>query len=80
MFLTRKQVQVTEESPDFEVRYDLKDFGLDPCVWDRKDELPEKPDGLIMAGVWCFTHTGSSTGLEVTEVELVPPSKGMGEK
>ncbi len=80
MFLTQKPVQATEVSPDFEVQYDLKDFGLDPCVWDRKDELPTKPDGLIMAGVWCFTHTGSSTGLEVKEVEMVPPSKGMSAK
>ena len=75
MFLTAESVWAIEEASDFEVRYDLKDFELDPCVWDRKDELPAKPDGLIMAGVWCFTNTGSPTGLEVKEVELVPPTE-----
>ncbi|MFN9719492.1 MAG: FecR domain-containing protein, partial [Planctomycetota bacterium] len=75
MFLTARPVQVSVDSPDFEVHYELRDFGLDPCVWDRKEELPARPDGLTMTCVWCFTHTGAPTGLEVTDVALVPPTE-----
>lgn len=56
----------------FEVVYRLEDFTLDPCVRDKKDELPAVPDGLILDAVWAFTNTGGPSGLEVTEVELVP--------
>ena len=51
----------------------LSDFTLDPCVRDREDELPASPAGLVLNGVWAFTHTGSPSGLEVTEIELLPP-------
>lgn len=57
----------------FEEVYDLRDFTVDPAVIERKDELSSKPDGLILNGVWAFTHTGHPSGLEVTEVELIPP-------
>jgi hypothetical protein len=60
---------------DFEVTFPLNSFSLDPCVCDRKDELPAKPDNLILTGVWSFTHTGGPTDLEVTEVELIPPNQ-----
>lgn len=70
-----KQQPVSELDAEgrFEVVYQLSDFSLDPCVRDRKDELPARPDGLILNGVWAFTHTGRPSGLEVTEVELIPP-------
>lgn len=70
-----RQQPVSELDSDgrFEVVYQLNDFSLDPCVRDRKDELPARPDGLILNRVWAFTHTGRPVGLEVTEVELIPP-------
>jgi hypothetical protein len=58
----------------FEEVYRLENFSIDPAVYDRKDELAAKPDGLILNAVWAFTHTGGPTGLEITEVELLPPS------
>ncbi len=58
----------------FEEVYDLRGFTVDPAVIDRKDELASKPDGLILNGVWAFTHTGRPTGLEIHEIELVPLS------
>jgi ferric-dicitrate binding protein FerR (iron transport regulator) len=69
------QQPVTELDSDgrFEVVYRLSDFSLDPCVRDRKDELPARPDGLVLKHVWAFTHTGRPSGLEVTAVELIPP-------
>lgn len=58
----------------FEETYRLENFEIDPAVYDRKDELAAKPDGLILMGVWAFTHTGGPTGLEIHDIELVPPS------
>jgi hypothetical protein len=60
---------------EFEAVFRLNDFAIDPCVRDRKDELPSKPEGLVVTGVWCFTHNKStSSGLEITEVELISPT------
>lgn len=61
---------------DFEAVFYLRDFAIDPCVRDRKDELPSQPEGLDLTGVWCFTvdQTTGTAGLEVTEVELIPPT------
>lgn len=57
----------------FELVYRLSDFTLDPCVLDRKAELAQQPDGLVLDELWCFTHTDGPSGLEVTDVQLLPP-------
>ena len=57
----------------FKVVYRLSDFTLDPSVRDRKEELAVSPDDLVLNCVWAFTHTASPSGLEVSEVELIPP-------
>lgn len=57
----------------FEQVYHLDQFSIDPAVYDRKDELAATPDGLILNDVWAFTHVGGPSGLEVTEIELIPP-------
>ena len=62
-----------DEDGQFEVVYRIGDFTLDPCVRDRKEELAARPDELVLNGVWAFTHTASPSGLEVSEVELIPP-------
>ena len=59
----------------FEEVYDLQHFTIDPAVYDRRDELAASPDGLILDGVWAFTYIGGPSGLEITEVELIPPGK-----
>ena len=64
---------VKDENGRFEEVYRLQHFTIDPAVRDRQDELVGKPDGLILDGVWAFTHTGSPAGLEITEVEVIPP-------
>lgn len=56
----------------FEEVYQLQQFTVDPAVYDRREELAAKPDGLILDGVWAFTHTSVPSGLEITEIELVP--------
>jgi len=76
-FLARQLVKTEDSIGDFEAVFHLDEFGLDPIVWDRKDELPSKPDDLVVTSVWAFTHTGEPTGLEVTEVALIPTDDGV---
>ena len=65
----------TDADGRFEEIYHLGKFSIDPAVYDRRDEMAAKPDGLILTGVWAFTYTGGPTGLEIHEIELVPPFK-----
>ena len=74
-FITRQKLSRSGDENKFELVFPLKGFVLDPCVRDRKDELPDKPDDLVLTGVWSFTHTGGPTGLEIAEVELIPPER-----
>jgi ferric-dicitrate binding protein FerR (iron transport regulator) len=59
----------------FEEVFDVQHFTIDPAVYDRRDELAASPDGLILDGVWAFTYANGPSGLEITEVELVPPGE-----
>ena len=62
----------------FEETYRLPQFTLDPAVADRKSELASRPEGLILDGAWAFTHGQRSAGLEITEIEILPPdSQGL---
>ena len=72
-FRADKRKRYFKDNSEFEIEFKLKDFILDPCVFDRKDELANRPDGLVLGLVWSFTPTGNYTGLEITEVELLPP-------
>jgi len=58
----------------FEVVYRLSDFTLDPSVSNRKEELAVSPDDLVLNCLWAFTHTGSPSGLEINDVELISPN------
>ncbi|MEL6105208.1 MAG: hypothetical protein AAFU85_04195, partial [Planctomycetota bacterium] len=62
-----------DASGAFELIYPINAFTLDPSVVDHKDELSGRPEGLILGAVWAFTYGDGPSGLEVTEVELVPP-------
>ena len=69
----QQPISTPDEDGQFEVAYRIRDFTLDPCVRDREEELALRPDDLVLNNVWAFTHTGSSSGLEVSEVELIAP-------
>lgn len=64
-----------DEDGRFEEVFRLEHFTVDPAVRDRQDELAARPDGLILDGVWAFTHTGRPSGLEIIEVEVIPPAQ-----
>ena len=51
----------------------LGQFTIDPIVRDRQNELAARPEGLILSGVWTFTSGREPSGLEIDEVELIPP-------
>ena len=71
----QQPISEPDENGQFEVVYEIGDFTLDPSVRDRKEELAARPDDLVLGGVWAFTHTGGPSGLEVSEVELIPPER-----
>lgn len=77
MFRGDLQGQQTPARPDsagnFAETYELDQFSVDPVVWDRRHELAPRPDQLVLDGVWVFTHSDDPSGLEVTEVNLLPP-------
>jgi len=62
------------DGQDFEVTLDLRDFRLDPSLSEVKDKLPSAPFDLVVESVWCHT-LDKQAGLEITEVELVPPAE-----
>ncbi len=64
-----------DETGRFEAVYSLSQFIIDPVVLERQVENASSPDGLVLDGVWAFTHTMSPSGLEIFEVELLPPDK-----
>ncbi|MBP85196.1 MAG: hypothetical protein CMJ64_00505 [Planctomycetaceae bacterium] len=69
----RQPISEVDSEGRFEAVYRLGDFTLDPCVRDRKDDLAGRPDRLVLNDVWAFTHANGPSGLEVTEIELIPP-------
>ncbi|MDV6031496.1 MAG: FecR domain-containing protein [Phycisphaera sp. RhM] len=71
----QQPISVPDEDGQFEVVYRVRDFTIDPCVRDRKEELAFRPDDLVLGGVWAFTHSGGPSGLEVSEVELISPER-----
>jgi FecR protein len=74
-FLAGKPASETRDQSDFEAVFQIHEFDLDPCVRDQRDKLPERPEGLAVTGLWCFTHPSGSTNVEITEVELIPPTE-----
>jgi len=70
--LKKQPVSEIAEQKEFEAVYQLSDFTVDPCVRKKQDSLARAPDGLYLDRLWVFTNMGSSSGLMVHEVELIP--------
>ena len=70
--LKKQPVSEIDDEKEFEAVYQLSDFTVDPCVREKQDSLARKPDGLYLDRLWVFTNMGSSSGLMVHEVELIP--------
>jgi hypothetical protein len=61
------------EAGEFTETYEVAAFSVDPAVWDKRHKLASRPDHMVLDGVWAFTHSGSPSGLEIIEVQLLPP-------
>ena len=59
---------------DFEVTVHLRDFRLDPSLAEMRNELPGAPFHLVVESTWCHTLY-EQAGLEIAEVELLPPAE-----
>ena len=57
---------------DFEVILQFRNFQLDPSLLKMKSRLAGSPFGLDVDAFWCHT-LGQQAGLELSEVELIPP-------
>jgi hypothetical protein len=68
-----------QSEDEFQLSLPLRDFRLDPSLVQIKDELPNAPDGLVVESFWCHT-LNKPAGLEIAEVELIPPSEDKSER
>ena len=72
-FAGRFQVVVPAEQFDagetFELELPLGDFHLDPSLAHMKQQLPARPDGLVVGTVWCHTLF-DQVGLAIGEIAL----------
>ena len=66
-----------QDGQSFEVVLALRDFQLDPSLRLIRSRLPSVPFDLDVDAFWCHT-LGERAGLEITEVELLPPSGSAG--
>ncbi len=62
----------------FEVILHFRDFQLDPSLNEMKSRLASTPFDLDVEAFWCHT-LGQQAGLELTEVELMPPAEAIPE-
>ena len=62
----------------FEVILPLRNFRLDPSLNEMKSKLPSAPFDLVVETFWCHT-LDKQAGLEIAEVELIPPAEGESE-
>jgi len=64
---------------DFEIVLSLRDFQLDSSLMEMRNKLPSVPFDLAVESFWCHT-LDKQAGLEVIDVELVPPSEDKSEE
>lgn len=72
-FQTIKPASEFESGQDFEVVLRLRDFRLDPSLKHMSEKLPKDPFESVVESIWCHTLLDPA-GLEITEVELIPPT------
>ena len=73
-FQTTRPAVGFQDGQDFEVVLQLREFALDPTLTEMKSKLPEDPFHLVVESVWSHTLY-EPAGLEIAEVELLPPAK-----
>jgi len=74
-FQTTRSADEFRNGRDFEVTLHFREFRLDPSLASSKQELPSDPFHLVVETIWCHT-LDKQAGLDITEVELIPPTAG----
>ena len=74
-FQTIRRADEFKAGGDFEVILHFRGFRLDPTLLKMKSRLASTPFDLGVEAFWCHT-LGQQAGLELTEVELMPPADG----
>ena len=59
---------------DFEFTIELRDLELDPSLDGMKDKLPSEPFHFVVESIW-FHTLDKKAGMEIAEVELIPPTQ-----
>jgi hypothetical protein len=72
-FLTTRSAEEFQSGEEFEFTLALRNFQLDPGLESKKDEFPNEPFHFVVESIW-FTTLEQQAGLEITEVELLPPT------
>ena len=63
-----------QSGEDFELTVELRDFQLDPSLAGMKDQLPSDPFHFVVRSAW-FHTLDKHSGLEIAELELLPPAE-----
>jgi ferric-dicitrate binding protein FerR (iron transport regulator) len=74
-FQTTRPAEEFRGGQDFEVILKFRDFQLDPSLLNMKSRLAGAPFDLDVDAFW-FHTLDKQAGLEITEVELIPPTEG----
>ena len=69
-FQTIRPAEEFQSGQEFDVVLPLRDYQLDPSLFEMKNKLPSAPFGLNVEAIWCHT-LHDQAGLAVTEVELI---------
>jgi hypothetical protein len=77
-FQTARPADEFRNGEDFEVILELQDVQLDPSLAGMKDKLPSEPFHFVVETIWLHTLE-KQAGLEVIDVELVPPPEDKSE-
>ena len=73
-FQTIRPAVEFQSEQDFELALQFRDFRVDPSLIEMKNKLPSAPFDLVVESFWCHT-LNEQAGLEIAEVELVPPTE-----
>jgi len=76
-FQTTRPASEFQGGRDFEVVLEFRDFQLDPSLRNIRGRLAGDPFGLDVETFWCHT-LDKQAGLDLTEVELIPPDDSKG--
>ena len=73
-FQTVRPAVEFQSGRDFELALQFRDFRLDPSLTEMKNKLPSVPFDLVVESFW-FHTLDQQAGLEIGEVELLPPAE-----